>query len=156
MQHRCRCRATDHPHSTCPDLRRRSTPSPGSKRAGVLERRPPPLPLSCAAAGHPSSVLSRSVRICCLSNSYSPTDKRQLSSSPTARSSFTSWSSVSLAALFSWAALRRGLPPFEATVLGHLTINVPARSSWRTGFPLADEQPRCIRLGNTRETITKC
>jgi hypothetical protein len=33
--------------------------------------RPPPLPWSCAVAGHPSAVLSRSVRICCLSNSYS-------------------------------------------------------------------------------------
>jgi hypothetical protein len=28
--------------------------------------RPPPLPWSCAVAGHPSAVLSRSVRICCL------------------------------------------------------------------------------------------
>ena len=30
--------------------------------------RPPPLPWSCAVAGHPSAVLSRSVRMCCLSS----------------------------------------------------------------------------------------
>ena len=72
--------------------------------------RPPPLPWSCAVGGHPSAVLSRSVRMCCLSNSYSRTDKRQRSSSSTTRSSFTNGSSVSLAALPSWAALRRGRP----------------------------------------------
>ena len=72
--------------------------------------RPPPLPWSCAVGGHPSAVLSRSVRMCCLSNSYSRTDKRPRSSSSTTRSSFTNGSSVSLAALPSWAALRRGRP----------------------------------------------
>ena len=71
---------------------------------------PPPLPWSCAVAGHPSAVLSRSVRICCLINSYSRTDKRQRSSSSTTRSSFTNGSSVSLTTLPSWAALRRGRP----------------------------------------------
>ena len=30
--------------------------------------RPPPLPWSCAVEGHPSAVLSRSVRMCCLSS----------------------------------------------------------------------------------------
>jgi hypothetical protein len=95
--------------------------------------RPPPLPWSCAVAGHPSAVLSRSVRICCLSSSYSRTDKRPRSSSATARSSFTSGSSVSLAALFSWAALHRGRPPFEATLLGRRTVEAPSRWSWRTG-----------------------
>jgi len=141
-----------------PSLTSRSWGSEGDPTVSVKEPassrgRPPPLPLSCATAGHP---LSRSVRICCLSNSYSRTDKRPRSSSPTVRSSFTSGSSVSLAALFSWAALRRGRPPFEATVLGRPTINVPARSSWHTGFPLADEPPRCIRLGNTREAFPFC
>ena len=107
-----------------PTSRTRPVPTSGSERPHPLavkepassRGRPPPLPLSCAVAGHPSSVISRSVRICCLSNSYSRTDKRMRSSSPTARSSFTSGSSVSLSALPSWAALRRGLPPFEATV----------------------------------------
>lgn len=72
--------------------------------------RPLPLPWSCAVEGHPSALLSRSVRMCCLSNSYSRTDKRPRSSSSTTRSSFTNGSSVSLAALPSWAALRRGRP----------------------------------------------
>jgi hypothetical protein len=72
--------------------------------------RPPPLSWSCAVEGHPSAVLSRSVRMCCLSNSYSRTDKRPRSSSSTTRSSFTNGSSVSLAALPSWAAVRRGRP----------------------------------------------
>ena len=72
--------------------------------------RPPPLPWSCAVEGHPRAVLSRSVKMCCLSNSYSRTDKRPRSSSSTTRSSFTNGSSVSLAALPSWAALRRGRP----------------------------------------------
>ena len=72
--------------------------------------RPPPLPWSCAVGGHPSAVLSRSVRMCCLSNSYSRTDKRPRSSSSTTRSSFTNGSSVSLAALPSWAALCRCRP----------------------------------------------
>ena len=72
--------------------------------------RPPPLPWSCAVGGHPSAVLSRSVKMCFLSNSYSRTDKRPRSSSSTTRSSFTNGSSVSLAALPSWAALRRGRP----------------------------------------------
>ena len=89
--------------------------------------RPPPLPWSCAVAGHLSAVLTRSVRICCLSSSYSRTDTRPRSSSATARSSFTSGSSVSLAALFSWAALRRGRPPFEATLLGRRTVDAPSR-----------------------------
>jgi len=39
--------------------------------------RPPPLPWSCAVAGHPSAVLSRSVRICCLRNSYSRTHRQE-------------------------------------------------------------------------------
>ena len=85
--------------------------------------RPPPLPWSCAVAGHPSAVFSRSVRICCLSSSYSRTDKRQLSISVTARSSFTSGSSVSLAALPFWAALHRGRPSLKATDHGRPTVD---------------------------------